>query len=109
MTAPTYHFVCPACKGPLTVSPVAYACDRCPRTYPIVLGIPDFRLETDPFITIADDRTNQLIVVANDSKAIIPALDFAAGEKVPVVSIDIGENEHTHQRGSILATSAAIA
>ncbi len=31
-----------------------------------------------------------LIVVANDSKAIIPALDFAAKKKVPVVSIDIG-------------------
>jgi ABC-type sugar transport system substrate-binding protein len=31
-----------------------------------------------------------LIVVANDSKAIIPALDFAAEQKVPVVSIDIG-------------------
>jgi ribose transport system substrate-binding protein len=31
-----------------------------------------------------------LIVVANDSKAIIPALDFAAEQNVPVVSIDIG-------------------
>ena len=31
-----------------------------------------------------------LIVVANDSKAIIPALDFAASQNVPVVSIDIG-------------------
>lgn len=31
-----------------------------------------------------------LIVVANDSKAIIPALDYAASENVPVVSIDIG-------------------
>jgi ribose transport system substrate-binding protein len=31
-----------------------------------------------------------LIVVANDSKAIIPALDFAVAQKVPVVSIDIG-------------------
>jgi ABC-type sugar transport system substrate-binding protein len=31
-----------------------------------------------------------LIVVANDSKAIIPALDFAAAQNVPVVSIDIG-------------------
>jgi ABC-type sugar transport system substrate-binding protein len=31
-----------------------------------------------------------LIVVANDSKAIIPALNFAAAQKVPVVSIDIG-------------------
>ena len=31
-----------------------------------------------------------LIVVANDSKAIIPALDYAASKNVPVVSIDIG-------------------
>jgi ABC-type sugar transport system substrate-binding protein len=31
-----------------------------------------------------------LIVVANDSKAIIPALDYAVSQKVPVVSIDIG-------------------
>lgn len=31
-----------------------------------------------------------LIVVANDSKAIIPALDYAVSQSVPVVSIDIG-------------------
>lgn len=31
-----------------------------------------------------------LIVVANDSKAIIPALDYAASKRAPVVSIDIG-------------------
>jgi ABC-type sugar transport system substrate-binding protein len=31
-----------------------------------------------------------LIVVANDSKAIIPALDYAKSQKVPVVTIDIG-------------------
>jgi ABC-type sugar transport system substrate-binding protein len=31
-----------------------------------------------------------LVVVANDSKAIIPALDYAVSQNVPVVSIDIG-------------------
>lgn len=31
-----------------------------------------------------------LIVVANDSKAIIPALDYAKEQQVPVVTIDIG-------------------
>jgi ribose transport system substrate-binding protein len=36
-----------------------------------------------------------LIVVANDSKAIIPALEFAAEQKVPVVSIDIGPDGGT--------------
>jgi ABC-type sugar transport system substrate-binding protein len=31
-----------------------------------------------------------LVVVANDSKAIIPGLDFAVEQNIPVVSIDIG-------------------
>jgi ribose transport system substrate-binding protein len=31
-----------------------------------------------------------LIVVANDSKAVLPALDYAANKAVPVVAIDIG-------------------
>lgn len=31
-----------------------------------------------------------LIVIANDSEAIIPALNFAASKNIPVVSIDIG-------------------
>ena len=31
-----------------------------------------------------------LIVVANDSKAVIPALDYAKSQSVPVVTIDIG-------------------
>ena len=54
------RFVCPACKGALRQTDAAYACDACNRTYPIVLGIPDFRLETDPFITIEDDRRKAL-------------------------------------------------
>jgi ribose transport system substrate-binding protein len=36
-----------------------------------------------------------LIVVANDSKAIVPALAYAAQQKVPVVSIDIGPDGGT--------------
>lgn len=34
----------------------AYACGRCAREYPIVCGIPDFRLDPDPYIPIEDDR-----------------------------------------------------
>jgi len=33
-----------------------------------------------------------IIVVARDSDAIVPALDFAASKSVPVVSIDMGPN-----------------
>ena len=56
MTSALWSYVCPVCKGELEASSDAYSCAACRRDYPIVLGIPDFRLETDPFISIADDR-----------------------------------------------------
>ena len=34
----------------------AYACAACRRRYPIQLGIPDFRLGSDPWLSIEDDR-----------------------------------------------------
>ena len=49
-------FVCPACRGPVAREADAYVCAACPRRYPIVLGIPDFRLRPDPWISIEDDR-----------------------------------------------------
>jgi ubiquinone/menaquinone biosynthesis C-methylase UbiE len=46
-------FVCPACKGALTG---AYECRACERSFPVIHGIPDFRLFPDPYIGIEDDR-----------------------------------------------------
>ena len=51
-----FSFVCPQCKGPLTELNKAYCCAQCDRTYPVVLGIPDFRIFPDPYISIEDDR-----------------------------------------------------
>lgn len=48
-------FVCPLCKGPLAQATDAYRCAPCGRTYPVVLGIPDFRVFPDPWIEIEDD------------------------------------------------------
>lgn len=49
-------FVCPRCQGGLAVRADAYECGRCRALYPVVLGIPDFRLEPDPWIGLEDDR-----------------------------------------------------
>lgn len=46
-------FVCPACKGPLEA---AYECRRCGRSFPVIHGIPDFRLFPDPYIGLEEDR-----------------------------------------------------
>src|SRR5918912_1036909 len=49
-------FCCPRCKGPLLVEPERYRCAACARDYPVVLGIPDFRVFPDPYIDYADDH-----------------------------------------------------
>lgn len=56
MTVSDILFVCPACRTSLTPAPDEYACDRCHRRYPVILGIPDFRLDADPWLSIEEDR-----------------------------------------------------
>ncbi|HTK28157.1 MAG TPA: methyltransferase domain-containing protein [Vicinamibacterales bacterium] len=48
--------MCPVCKGPLAGGEAAYACPSCARAYPIVAGIPDFRIHPDPYIGLEADR-----------------------------------------------------
>jgi len=48
--------VCPRCRGGLAVQLDAYDCNRCHVRFPVVLGIPDFRLVPDPWISLEDDR-----------------------------------------------------
>jgi len=49
------NFCCPRCRGPLTADTDAYGCPACRREYPIVLGIPDFRLTPDPYISFEEE------------------------------------------------------
>ena len=49
-------FVCPACKGALRHSHNAYCCVACDRQYPILYGIPDFRLRSDRYLTLEQER-----------------------------------------------------
>ena len=50
------RFVCPACKGPLEESAESFSCPACRRQFPVILGIPDFRVSPDPYIGIQEDR-----------------------------------------------------
>ncbi len=56
MPSEPLSFVCPSCKGPLASAQSGFTCSACERQYPIVCGIPDFRLAPDPYIGIAEDR-----------------------------------------------------
>jgi SAM-dependent methyltransferase len=58
--AESLPYCCPLCKGPLAAEPVdrpeRFRCATCARDYPVVLGIPDFRVFPDPYIDYADDH-----------------------------------------------------
>lgn len=53
MTRSIDHLLaCPSCTGDLARESAAYLCAGCGRAFPIRYGIPDFRLEPDPYISI---------------------------------------------------------
>ncbi len=49
------NFCCPCCRGPVVLDREAYRCPACRRAYPILFGIPDFRLSPDPYISFEDE------------------------------------------------------
>ena len=49
-------YCCPRCQGALVTHAEAYECTVCIARYPVVLGIPDFRVFPDPYIGIEDDH-----------------------------------------------------
>jgi SAM-dependent methyltransferase len=61
-------FVCPACHSSLehfTGADEHYRCSRCARRYPVVIGIPDFRLRPDPWIGLEADREKGMALEAD--------------------------------------------
>lgn len=57
-------FACPRCRGAIAPVGDEYHCAACATTYPIVLGIPDFRVAPDPWIGIEADRAKGVRVAA---------------------------------------------
>lgn len=48
--------VCPRCRRAVTGGGDAYRCAPCGAAYPVVAGIPDFRVAPDPYIGLEEDR-----------------------------------------------------
>ena len=52
----TIPFVCPACRSPVMARDGAYACASCDRLFPILFGMPDFRLRGDLYLPLEEER-----------------------------------------------------
>ena len=61
--------VCPLCGGELAASEAAFRCNQCERDYPVVGGIPDFRVFPDPYLGFEEDaaRTERIRAALPDS------------------------------------------
>jgi SAM-dependent methyltransferase len=60
-------FVCPACRSALQHllgRDEHYRCTSCDRVFPVVIGIPDFRLRPDPWIGLEADRDKGMALEA---------------------------------------------
>lgn len=56
MSHGSYQFICPECRSPVTERDGAYACGSCSRVYPVLFGIPDFRLQGDRYLSLEEER-----------------------------------------------------
>lgn len=68
----TLHLCCPGCKGQLQRSAKAYSCAVCKKVFPIMHGIPDFRLFGDPYLGFKDDYARTQLISENMNR-----FDFA--------------------------------
>ncbi len=49
--------VCPRCKGKLIADAASHRCCACEIDYPILFGIPDFRLRADRYLSLEEERS----------------------------------------------------
>jgi ubiquinone/menaquinone biosynthesis C-methylase UbiE/uncharacterized protein YbaR (Trm112 family) len=54
--APAGELVCPACRVPVCALEESLSCPGCGRSFPIVEGLPDLRLNSDRYLSLEEDR-----------------------------------------------------
>jgi ubiquinone/menaquinone biosynthesis C-methylase UbiE/uncharacterized protein YbaR (Trm112 family) len=89
---------CPLCKQELEAREQAFSCPPCGRTYPVVLGIPDLRVYSDPYITVEQDYEKGRIVQAQAERMSFAQLLRFYWENVslPPTPVDLREGFMRH-------------
>lgn len=85
------EFCCPICKGALSFQENNYACPGCSKKYPVILGIPDFRVFPDPYIDFEDDHNKARYLAEQYHKLDFMGLVHLYWKITPEVSEDRAE------------------
>jgi len=71
------ELVCPKCKEEIEHSKTQFYCASCDISYPILFGIPDFRLRSDQYLSLEDERKKALRLYEKGKEAtFIELLEF---------------------------------
>jgi 2-polyprenyl-3-methyl-5-hydroxy-6-metoxy-1,4-benzoquinol methylase len=96
---PKVPFVCPRCKGALVTEPSCYRCHSCENSYPVLFGIPDFRVRSDRYLSLEEER--------DKARRLFEFGEHASfGELVKYyysITFDLPENMARRYQASILA------
>ncbi len=89
---------CPLCKHELESQKETFSCSPCGRTYPVVLGIPDLRVYSDPYITIEQDhRKGELVQEQAERMSFAELLRFYwENVSLPPTRVDLREGFIRH-------------
>ena len=69
-------FACPACGAEVEVDPASFTCAECARVYPVIAGIPDFRLRSDPYLGLEQEREKALRLSEKSASGFSAMLDY---------------------------------
>lgn len=103
------EFICPLCQGPLRRESEAYVCARDQRSYPVTLGIPDFRVCPDQLV---QPDTEQALVARllaeypNRSFAELVDLDRSLR---PAVPSSLTARRRVHIEGGVVRAKSSLA
>ncbi|MEO8075571.1 MAG: methyltransferase domain-containing protein [Acidobacteriota bacterium] len=100
MTLADMAFVCPVCRTDVCATGAAYACGGCGRTYPVILGIPDFRVTPDPWLSIEADREKGLALDARTRGQGVAATVDAYWQMTPTTTAERAERFAAHVIGA---------
>lgn len=85
-------YVCPACRAAVVRSGEAWRCGECGRVYPILFGIPDFRLRPDAYLSLDEERAKAATLHAFGRTATFAALVdhyYAITDDVPTALVPV--------------------
>src|SRR5574341_350364 len=103
-----FSFCCPRCHGVLERWTDRYECRKCARIYPVIGGISDFRLFSDRYISLEDDRTKGLRLLDKARQASFADLVRYYYAITPEVPDDLAQHYTQHHLAGVARGEGVI-